>query len=347
MKLITGLVFILSLLIFGSVFISPEAFPYAGLLPFLVPIALLSNAFLFVMLALAWRSLAFFPLLSLAIGYKFILITFQFNPKNEKGEGLNVLSYNAHLFSYKNPPSAAEEPTVFAWINEQPAEIKVIQEFYQDFTIANKNALKFLSNGGKLNYTYHALRGEPKQRSYGMAIFSKYPIVNEGVVFDQKNNNGAIFADIKIGKDTIRIYNVHLASMSIEAEAFDNYDSAKLVYKQTLGKLHLGSLKRAEQVTILQEHYSNSPYPVILMGDLNELPYSNAYFRLSESLQNAFELAGRGFGFTFNRILFFLRIDHIFASPSLTPLQFKTHSEVDYSDHYPISATFTWEGFTP
>jgi endonuclease/exonuclease/phosphatase family metal-dependent hydrolase len=163
----------------------------------------------------------------------FLLITFQFHPKNEAAEGLKVLSYNAHLFNYKNPPVGAEDPTVFSWLNDQDADIKVIQEFYQDFTIENKNALKFLSKGGELNYTYHPLRGEPKQRSYGMAIFSKYPIVNEGVVFDEKNNNGAIFADIEVGKDTLRIYNVHLASMSIEAEAFENYDSAKQVYKQT------------------------------------------------------------------------------------------------------------------
>jgi endonuclease/exonuclease/phosphatase family metal-dependent hydrolase len=100
-------------------------------------------------------------------------------------------------------------------------------------------------------------------------------------------------------------------------------------------------------MNILLEHLGNSPYEVVLMGDLNELPYSNAYFRLSEALQNAFELAGRGFGFTFMRILFFLRIDHIFSTPALKPIQFKTHAEVDYSDHYPISATFTWDGFEP
>ena len=330
MKFITGLLVVLSLLVFGSVFISPEVFPYVGLLPFLVPVVLVANLFLFFMLALAWRRLAFFPLICLVLGYKFFLISFQFHPKNEEASGLKVLTYNARLFNYKNPPTGAEDPTVFSWLNEHPADIKVIQEFYQDFTIENRNAIKFLSKEGEFDYTYHPLRGEPKNRSYGLAIFSKYPIVNEGVVFNEKNSNGAIFADIQVGKDTLRVYNVHLASMSIEAEAFENYDSAKIVYKQTLGKLHLGSLKRAQQMNILMEHLGNSPYKVLLMGDLNELPYSNAYFRLSESLQNAFELAGRGFGFTFNRILFFLRIDHIFASPSVVPIQFKTHREVDY-----------------
>jgi hypothetical protein len=202
MKFITGLVVILSLLVFGSVFVSPEVFPYAGLLPFLVPVAIIVNIFLFFMLALAWRRLAFFPLICLALGYKFFLISFQFHPKNEDAVGLKVLSFNAHLFNYKNPPTGAEDPTVFSWVNEHPADVKVIQEFYQDYTIENKDALKFLSKDGEFDYTYHPLQGEPKKRSFGMAIFSKYPIVNNGVVFDEKNSNGAIFADIKVGKDT-------------------------------------------------------------------------------------------------------------------------------------------------
>ena len=171
MKFITGLIFVLSLLVFGSVFISPEVFPYAGLLPFLVPLALITNAFLFFMLALAWRRLAFFPLLCLAIGYKFILITFQFHPKNEEAEGLKVLSYNAHLFNYKNPPTGDEDPTVFSWLNEQPADIKVIQEFYQDFTIESKDALKFLSKDDSSLKSHLRLKSIPsKCGRYGVMI---------------------------------------------------------------------------------------------------------------------------------------------------------------------------------
>jgi endonuclease/exonuclease/phosphatase family metal-dependent hydrolase len=177
-----------------------------------------------------------------------------------------------------------------------------------------------------------------------MAIFSKYPIVNEGKVFDNNRTNGAIFADIKVNEDTIRIYNAHLESMKIDSDGLEDIEGVKENYRQTLGKLHRGSLARSKQLKVLVDHYTNSPHPIILMGDLNEIPYSYTYFKLSESLQNAFEIAGRGFGFTYNRILFFLRIDHIFSSPELIPIQFKTHREVDYSDHYPVSAVFTWEG---
>lgn len=344
MKFLSGLTFVITLFIFSSVFISPANFPYAGLLPFLIPVVLGFNIFLFLILALAWRKLAFLPLACLLLGYKFFLITFQINPKKEDSQGLKVLSYNTHGFFYRKEKSDELDLNVFPWLAEHPADVKVFQEFYQDYTSASRNAIKIFSKDGDYEYAIHVVDGNEKKRFMGMAIFSRYPIVNEGLVFDNQRSNGAMFADIRVGNDTLRIYNVHLESMAIQAEALENYDQAKQVYRQTLGKLHRGSLKRNEQLTILFEHLSNSPHPVILMGDLNEIPYSYAYFKLSQKLKNAFEVAGRGFGFTYNRVLFFLRIDHIFATPSLVPVQFNTHREVDYSDHYPVSATFTWDG---
>lgn len=347
MKFITGLVFFISLLLFSSVFISPEVFPYVGLLPFFIPVILIINLFLLAILVLAWRRLAFFPLLTLLIGYRFLFISFQVHPRNEQAEGLKVLTYNAHGFFYKKESAQVTNQNVFTWLADHPADVKAIQEFYQDYTTASRNAIKIIGKNGEFEHSFHVVEGNEKRKAYGMAIFSKFPIVNEGVVFENNRNNGTIFADLQVGSDTIRIYNTHLESMAIQAESLDNYEQARLVYRQTLGKLHRGSLARAQQLTILFEHLNNSPHPVILMGDLNEIPYSYAYFKLGQKLVNAFEKAGRGFEFTYNRVLFFLRIDHIFADPSLSPIHFNTHREVDYSDHYPVTATFTWDGFKP
>ncbi len=302
---------------------------------------------MFSILAIAFRKQAFLHLIALLIGYKFALITFQFHPSNEDENGLKVLSYNAHLFDYKSRTEGKFDPNVYKWLQDHPADVKVFQEFYQDYTTASRNSVKLLGTDENFNVSYQIIEGNPAKRSYGMAIFSRYPIVNEGKVFDNNRTNGAIFADIVVKEDTIRIYNAHLESMKIDSDGLENLDGVKENYRQTLGKLHRGSLARSKQLKVLIEHYSNSPHPIILMGDLNEIPYSYTYFKLSEQLQNAFEKAGRGFGFTYNRILFFLRIDHIFSSPELTPIQFKTHREVDYSDHYPVSATFTWEGMEP
>ncbi|MEP1087369.1 endonuclease/exonuclease/phosphatase family protein [Algoriphagus sp.] len=345
MRFITWFIFAVTLVLYGSVYISPEYFRYVGLLPFFIPVILLLNLFLLVILVLSWRKLAFLPLLVLLIGYKFFLATFQIHPKNEVEEGLKVLSYNAHMFYYKPKSETTPESNVLSWLQEQPADVKVFQEFYQDNTTPSRDALKILGKNSNYKVSYHIIDGSMKKRSNGLAIFSKHPIINDGKVFDAQGTNGAIFADILVKSDTIRIYNAHLESMRIDSDGLENLEGVKENYRQTLGKLQRGSLARTKQLKVLLEHMKNSPHPLILLGDLNEIPYSYTYFKLGETYDNAFEKAGRGFGFTYNRILFFLRIDHIFSSKSLQAVEFKTHREVDYSDHYPISATFRWEGF--
>lgn len=343
MRILTWLLFLLTLLVFGSVFITPGDFPYVGLLPFFVPVFWLINLFLLIILTLSWRKLAFLPLLALLIGYRFAQITFQLNPRTDNPEGLKVLTYNAHLFDYKRRMGGEFDPNVFTWLQDHPADVKVFQEFFQDQTTPSRNALKLLGEDKDMESVYQIVEGNSNKRSHGLAIFSRFPIIHEGVVFDTKSTNGAIFADIVYESDTVRIYNCHLESMRIESEALDNLDGVKEKYRQTLGKLHRGSLARSKQLKVLEEHVANSPHPVIVMGDFNEIPYSNTYFRMSKLLTNAFETAGRGFGFTYNKILFFLRIDHIFSSSSLKAIEFKTHREVDYSDHYPVTATFRWD----
>lgn len=344
MKIITGSVFIISLIFFLSVYISPEYFPYIGLLPFFIPIAWMVNLFLLAILTLSLRKLAFLPLIALLLGYKFALITFQIHPANEAAKGLKVLTYNVHIFNYKSKAGDKFDPNVFNWLQDHPADVKVFQEFHQDFTTPSRNAIQLLGKDKGYNHSYQMIEGNLDKKSYGMAIFSRYPIIHEGKVFNNNRTNGAIFADILVNSDTLRIYNVHLESMKINSGGLENLNGVKENYRQTLGKLNRGSVTRSKQLKLLIEHFKNSPHPVILMGDHNEIPYSYTYFKLSESLENAFETAGRGFGFTYSKVLFFLRIDHIFSDPSLKAIQFKTHREVDYSDHYPVSATFTWDG---
>ncbi|MCR9080840.1 MAG: endonuclease/exonuclease/phosphatase family protein [Cyclobacteriaceae bacterium] len=340
MRYFAWLLFFVSLLIFGSVYVRPGDFQYVGLIPFFIPLIWLANLFLFLILALSWKKSALIPLFALAIGYRFAEITVQWNLTDESEQGLSVLSYNVHLFDYKRRIGGEFDPNIFSWIQEHPAQIKVFQEFYQDYTSPSRNAVNLLGKENDKEIYYEIIEGRPDRRSYGLAISSALPIVNQGKVFDNKKTNGAIFADVLYQKDTIRIYNCHLESMKINSENLDDLEGVRANYRQTLKKLHQGSLYRSQQLDVLEQHIINSPHPIILMGDLNEIPYSNSYFRLSRNLNNAFEDAGKGFGFTYNRVLFFLRIDHIFSSPNLKATQFDTHREVDYSDHYPVSATF-------
>ncbi|SEJ50295.1 Endonuclease/Exonuclease/phosphatase family protein [Cyclobacterium xiamenense] len=343
MRLIIGIIFFVSLLLFFSVYVSPENWGYTGLFSLLIPVFLLLNLFLVFLLLFGRLRLMVFPLLALLIGWKFLSVTFQWNTPDRTTEGFSILSYNAMLFN-NNWGHTNEELILNSvqWARDNPADIKCFQEFYQDYTTPSKNALKILSNEGTYEHAFLPVDGNPKKKSFGIAIFSKFPIINSGKVFDNRRNNGAMFADIKIDKDTIRVYNTHLESMNIRAADLDNLRGIKNQYRSTIKKLKHGIHLRAAQARILKEHIENSPHPVILAGDFNDIPYSYTYFSFKKLLKNAFEEMGRGFGFTYNKVLFFLRIDNIFFSAPLQVLQFRTHREVDYSDHYPISASFAF-----
>jgi len=349
MRLITFAVFSISIILFLSIRISPEVLPYTGLMPMLIPPFLVLNIILFIFFVIRGKRLLVIPLVALIIGFKFFGLTFQYNKPFENPEGVSVLSYNVRLFNYGLEQDEKKSLTKnsIQWVRDHNADIKCLQEFYVNYTIPTYNSIKQISDGGKYDYKYELMEGTANRNSYGLATFSKYPIINSGKVFQNNWTNGAIFTDIKIDKDTIRVYNTHLESMNIKADDLNNIDGIRENYRDTFSKLKSGTQIRAKQVKILKEHINSSPYPVIVAGDFNDVPYSYTYFTMKSILNNAFEEAGRGFGFTYNRVLFFLRIDQLFYDNTFTAKNFNTYKEVDYSDHYPISAIFNWATTPP
>ncbi len=99
-------------------------------------------------------------------------------------------------------------------------------------------------------------------------------------------------------------------------------------------------VRQQTQMEIVLKLIRRTPYKIILMGDFNNTAYSYIYRELkSEGLYDAYKEAGNGFGRTFDFRFFPLRIDFILANEGLEVLEFTTY-EVQYSDHFPISATF-------
>jgi len=86
--------------------------------------------------------------------------------------------------------------------------------------------------------------------------------------------------------------------------------------------------------------------PVILGGDLNAGPLSAPVKRLTGVLANAFDRAGRGFGFTFptparrlGTLGPFLRIDHILHSGAFRTVRAEVvRRHAPLADHYPLRA---------
>jgi endonuclease/exonuclease/phosphatase (EEP) superfamily protein YafD len=146
-------------------------------------------------------------------------------------------------------------------------------------------------------------------------------------------------------RDTVRVFNVHLQSMSLDESDIVAAGSSKAGLQRKgrglLGRFVRGAAARAWQADTLLAHIQRSPYPVLLAGDLNDLPYSYAYNRLAGPLQNAWATVGFGPGNTYHgRLPPLLRIDQQFAGPQWRVLACRIHSEIPYSDHFPVEGLY-------
>ena len=107
-----------------------------------------------------------------------------------------------------------------------------------------------------------------------------------------------------------------------------------------LAKLRKANLARTRQIDLLLASTLDEELPVIICGDMNDTPYSNAYLRLKDVYQNGFEEKGAGFGITYNGKIPFLRIDNQFANSRLRFTRFKTRSDLKGSDHFGTEACY-------
>lgn len=355
-RFINSLVLVVSLIAYVSVLVSPEFFWLSGFVSMLIPFCLIANIFFVFLWWWAKRYYALYSLFVLIIGFPFLQASISlggiWNGNNDTTKNyLSVLSYNVREFDiYKQQDKDYKvTKSTIEWIKNDTSDIKCIQDFYNSETAKIFNTReKLAAQDSDTPYYFHAryTSANHNRGQFGIAIFSKYPFINKGEVpFKIRTDNGAIFVDIvkkhKNRNDTIRIYNIHLESMSINQNELKPIDKPEETFWYAGRRLKKGFAMRAAQVQTIAEHIQKSPYPVILGGDLNDLPYSYTYFKLRRNLKNAFESKGLGTEFTFNGKLFFLRIDNQFYdNEKLNCVYFNTHREIDFSDHYPLRAIY-------
>jgi endonuclease/exonuclease/phosphatase family metal-dependent hydrolase len=278
----------------------------------------------------------FMPIVVLIITFPILSKTFAPNFIQLDTEDFSVMSYNVRVFNlYANrnkQDSLSRE--LIEWVAERDYDVKCIQEYYGKPGSKNYDSEKILKEAGYYSFVKPGLV-DKSGAIFGMAIFSRYPIVKRGIVEMESDHvaNEAIFADVRHKRgDTLRIINVHLESLSLREEELTKRSEVKSL----LAKLQDGWTTRAGQAEILARFIQESPYQVILVGDLNDTPYSYTYRTFRNIMDNAFEEAGFGFGFSYNGIIPILRIDGQFYDRRLKAVDFHTIYTKNDTDHFPI-----------
>lgn len=342
-----------SLVVFALVYWTPSSHWISGFLmlsfPVVVALNLLSIAF--------WLAIkpgkAILPLFLTLLSAVFLPRTYSFSKKevfpfnDKKDAGFTVMSYNVSSFTPPDRKADKEQAVkeMKAWVLASNADVLCFPEYVNYDPSKVFNLSRYLNDHG---YKYKRLYKTDSFRPadyYGLAVLSKYPIVNQrDTIFEARN--GMILTDIKMGKDTVRIVSVHLHSMTLKLYTLvgqKEMAGIKRESKNTFSLLKKGFVQRAIEFRALESWIDSSPYPVIVCGDFNETPYSYVYGKMNKLLTNAFEEKGSGFGYSYNHLPYFIRIDHQFYDKKRLDLNhFVTDRSVKYSDHYPLIGRYSF-----
>jgi len=220
---------------------------------------------------------------------------------------------------------SARQDGMLALLARTPADLVCLQEVTPAWAKRLEAALG-------ASHPFRAV--EPRHGAYGVAIYSRFPLERPTLVRDGRRVAGQCVA-VRLEGDETALCNVHLSSPAgiVERRA------------RWLGGFDANARVRAAQWRLLREHVARA-YPsarhLIVAGDFNTLDTEPLYRTIRGGLVDAFQVAGEGRGETFptepTSPVPLVRIDYVFASPALVPVEARVLPQAG-SDHRGLRVT--------
>lgn len=319
---INSLFALLLLIAYVLPFIQPQSLGSFAGISLLTPFLILINIGFVVYWLIGLNRTFLLSLIILLIGFpnlsRFYKIT---GKKVLLTDDIKIMSYNVRMFNeYKWTKTDSIPEKINDLIAHKLPDILCLQEYAANPLLEKE-------------FPYKYVKYKTNKSHFGHAIFSKYPIINRGNLKFKKTANSILFADIKIDKDTLRVYNVHLQSIGINPnkEQFDQKNATRL-----RNRINKAFIKQQIQVEKLLAHQKTTNHPIIVAGDFNNTAFSWPYRSVLEGKNDAYVEAGKGFDKTYN-FAFPMRIDFILVDERIKINHFKAYRD-QFSDHYPILA---------
>jgi len=341
---------------FMAAYISPDKSWIWAFFGLAFPYLLLINLFFIPVWLLIKKKYALLPLIIILVCWSRIsgYIQLDFGKETPAGEtDIRVMSYNVRLFdlyNWKKGQVSESAAQMFNLTGDYKPDLLFIQEYHAGRK-GKVNIADSIKKYTKLKYSYISLvESNGKTRPYGIATFSRWPIVSKGIInFIGNPANVCSYADIVRDGDTIRAFNIHLESIQFSKEDYlyvsefrANAEEQELLsegLRSIARKLKHAFIRRAAQARAVAEEIEKSPYPVIVCGDLNDTPSSYTYYTISNQLSDAFVNSGNGLSQTYAGALPSFRIDYIMHDKSRFIATDYSRIRNKLSDHYPVFAT--------
>lgn len=174
-------------------------------------------------------------------------------------------------------------------------------------------------------------------------FYSRYPLGVQQRLKDSVDNIGVFKCSLAINNDTFVLYGCHFASNNytsnkkyVTPDSINNHDDLNAYLRD----IELAYNRRAYEASLLLSDLANSHYPIIILGDFNDVGGSKAIRLLEDTgFKDAWWEEGCGYGATIHSPLPF-RIDHILYSSNIKLNKVEVVCSEGSSDHDALYAEF-------
>ncbi|GEM_PF-19825 len=318
---------VLTLMGYVLPYLAPKLFPFLSVLTLFLPLFLIINLIFCVYWIIQFKRQFLLSALMFVLGYTFFTQFYKISATHKpvEEEDFTVLSYNVRLFNlfdWIKDENVSEN--IKRFVEEKQPDIICFQEYSKsaDFEFDDYKFRHIVMQGNKIKT--------------GNAIFSKFRIIDQGEIMLPQSDNNVVYADIVKGKDTIRVYSIHLQSINISPDINEKIDEnrSKLIFN----RISKAFKEQQVQSELIESHMRDFKGRKIICGDMNNSAFSYVYRNVRGDLNDAFVEAGKGFGKTYNYPYYPARIDYILVDEIFEVKQFTTFSQFKNSDHFPIMA---------
>ncbi len=229
-----------------------------------------------------------------------VLPLFCCTSKKEARTELRLISWNCDNFKLSLDTLHAAS----AFFNAQDPDILCLQERPHTNLVRYDSIKKCFPS-----LPYKVTNGR-EDENLNVSIFSRYPVSNVKTWYFTDTYNKMLQADIDRDGEMFRLFNVHLQTTS---------HGKNIIYN---------CVQRYRQSHLLKSEIMKSPYPYIICGDFNDLPFSYTIINLINKIQEL-SLWWKG---SYQKLGGIFKIDYILTSSNWEKSDYKLISN-KWSDH--------------
>ncbi|MCR5589397.1 MAG: endonuclease/exonuclease/phosphatase family protein [Bacteroidales bacterium] len=262
-------------------------------------------------------------------------------PADEHPYMVTMMTYNVHQFQGNGHEEAKRDSIARLFVrlvrNEDP-DVLCLQEYA---AVKGVNITDSLAMMGYNHYagSHRTGNGAP----YGTVVFSRLPITYVKVVDGQK-----VLVELMRDGQRMRVLNVHMDSYGMDRTDFEAVERMRRGDMQREDRRTLAKVKETVLNHEKEWHECVAPMvegctvPMVVAGDMNDIPSSWLYHKMTRSLKDTYVEKGVGFGTTYSGGFPAFRIDMIMHNDGLKTLSYK-RIKSPLSDHYPVKVAMEFE----